>query len=99
MKMKALDSLRKKFKSDLLSDKDLAPMEVTVGADSEEGLEEGLEMAKEVVGKGTEELPMLGEDDDLETPEMELEEEANEIVEKLKSSPELMEKILSKLSL
>lgn len=101
-KLKALDSLRSKFKSDLLDEKDLSPMEVTVGADSEEGLEEGLELAKDVVKKGPQalgkELPSLDmedEDDDLE----DLDEEAEEIFQKLQASPELMEKLVAKLSL
>lgn len=108
MRKKGLDSLRKDLRSKSHVD-ELAPVEVTVGADSEEGLEEGLELAKDVVGKvpmkKSHAHPMDDLDDELSDlgalPEKEesIEQEADEMLAKLQESPELMKAIMSKLSL
>lgn len=101
MRNEALNKLRSKLKSDMIKEDDLAPVGVTVEADSEEGLEKGLDMAKEVVKKGPEammeELPDLDDDDSDELEDME--DESEEIIAKLQANPALAEKIKKALEI
>lgn len=99
----ALNKLRGKLKSEMLGEDELSPMGVTVEADSEEGLEKGLDMAKEVVEKGpqalSEELPDLDSDDLDDLEDDDEEDESEEIIAKLQADPILAEKIKKALEI
>lgn len=96
----ALGKLRKELRDETTGEFPKKMQEVTVAAPNEEGLEEGLEMAKEVVSKGPEALMEELEGGSLEGGSMEEvespESQVEEIMEKL--TPEVAKLLIEKLA-
>lgn len=100
-KMKALDDLKGVMQDMMRGDLD-SVKKVTVAADSKEGLEEGLDKAKEMLPHGEDELEEEAsepkEEEAVESPEEESKEEEMELPEDAESLAKLEELIKQKLA-